>query len=350
MTVSSIPDQVFCADIPNIDISVDGTRAAVIMTADNEQIYSETLYPVDGKIIISDIPDLVHAIVRQKLVVTLNIKITEQTLSSSTNTFVDASSSILITRVVYSAASMNIDCSTFCNSHFLSILLGTKTTASGRLEYLHYLGTDNASCVAEYSDGSTTPFVPARVQGNDNYTTIDVSPDRFVVDGKSLVAYTITAGNRSQYFELDLSVPDCAPILLFSNSFGCQELIYCTGEHQVAPSYNRSAAYIDGKYKNYDIDETRTFKADSGVLNTAMANWLDDLFRSDEIYMVNFYKGNPNIGQEVTITDSKSENNNAPDELPRFTFSYRYSSKNQNIIDLNRAGRIFDNTFDNTFN
>ena len=50
------------------------------------------------------------------------------------------------------------------------------------------------------------------------------------------------------------------------------------------------------------------------------------------------------------VTDSKSENSNTPDTLPRFTFSYRYATEQQNYIDMGRAGKIFDNTFDYTVN
>ena len=35
--------------------------------------------------------------------------------------------------------------------------------------------------------------------------------------------------------------------------------------------------------------------------------------------------------------------------VPRFTFSYQYAQRNHNVFDTLRSGRIFDNTFDNTF-
>ena len=51
----------------------------------------------------------------------------------------------------------------------------------------------------------------------------------------------------------------------------------------------------------------------------------------------------------MTLTESKSEVSNLDDEIARFTFSYQYAQRIHNVIDLQRAGRIFDNTFDNTF-
>ena len=69
--------------------------------------------------------------------------------------------------------------------------------------------------------------------------------------------------------------------------------------------------------------------------------------------MVNVVNGqvtNLDGGKEVVITDSKSELSNDDDELPRFTFSYQYAQRIQNVLQMNRVGRIFDNTFDHTFN
>ena len=91
------------------------------------------------------------------------------------------------------------------------------------------------------------------------------------------------------------------------------------------------------------------FKADTGILSFTMANWVDELFRSMNVHIVTFKNGNPNVGKEVIITDSKSEYDNKPTSLPRFTFSYQYAQRNHNVLNMERAGRIFDNTFDNTF-
>ena len=102
--------------------------------------------------------------------------------------------------------------------------------------------------------------------------------------------------------------------------------------------------------RNYRIKETRVFEANTGVLTVPMANWVDELFRSQSVYIVNFVDGFAHVGKEVVITDSKSDNSNDDDFMPSFTFSYQYAQRVQNVLQLDRAGRIFDNTFDNTFN
>ena len=329
----------FTSGMPDVTIAgTDGTSQLVTVTCDGEQLLSEDLWPVGNVITLSDLGELLEPYARKTLVSSVTI--------SADNTSAAFS-------VLYAMVDVGISAEEFYTGYFLSILMGTKTTAAGRRELLWYYGSDAASVTARYSDGTTAAFTPAVVGGTTAYTCIDVSPDNFVTAQKQLVAYTVTAGNRSQQFEMDLSVPDCAPILEFYNSFGVWEYIYCTGTHRVAPEYKRSAARIGGRLRNYRIEETRTFKADTGILSTAMAGWADELFRTDEVYVVNVINGevvDRDGGKEVVITDSKSDNSNDDDYMPRFTFSYQYAQRIHNVLQMNRVGRIFDNTFDHTFN
>ena len=329
----------FTSGMPDVTIpGTEGTSQLVTITCDSEQLLQETMWPVGSAITLSELGALLEPYARKQLVCSVTIS-----AGSSSATF----------SVLYAMADVGISAEEFYSGHFLSVLMGTKVTAVGRREVLWYYGTGSASVAAEYDDGTTGTFTPSSIGGTSAYTCIDVSPGNFTASGKQLVAYTVTAGSRSQRFELDLDMPDCAPILEFYNSFGVWEMIHCTGTHQVSPDYKRSSARIGGMLRNYRIEETRTFKADTGVLNTPMANWADELFRSDEVYVVNVVNGSvvsADGGKEVVITDSKSEITNADDNLPRFTFSYQYAQRIHNVLQMNRVGRIFDNTFDHTFN
>lgn len=341
----SLSGSYFSCSIPDVSFSIDGYRAAVVIKIDDSEMYNEYLYPVDGDISIVDIGSLVASYVKRTLRSVMQISIKEEYEDSDSSYIAEISADI-----IYCAADFGTTAAVFVENHFLSVLLGVKITSLGRLEYLHYIGTDAATATAYYSDGSKKDFQLLPIGGNDKYTTIDTSPSQFCIDGKTLAAYTIQAGKRTQEYQLDFTVPDCAPVLIFDNSFGVEELLYCTGTQTVSPSYKRDSAFIGRVQKNYNTKETRTFKADTGVLNFAMANWVDELFRSDSVRIVNFYNGHPNVGKEIVITESKSEYDNNDGTLPRFTFSYEYAQRNHNVVDLQRAGRIFDNTFDYTFN
>ena len=330
-------------------LSLGVEHARIIMSIDGSEIYDENLYGVatdiEGTtwyvITIDDLSELVTPYARRRQTVTFAISVTEEgSLAQTTQT-----------EVVYCQADFGDETAeNFLSQHFLSILMGPKVTAPGRLEYLHMQGDDDAMCRATYDDGSIVAFAVNAIQTNGHYKTLNVSPDNFTAEGKTLVAYTVNAGSRSQDFEIDLTAPDCAPILIFVNSFGLDELAYCTGIHKVDPSYKRSMAYVGRLQRNYRIDETRSFRADTGPLNTPMANWWDDVFRSDSVRIVNFYNGHPNVGKDLVVTDSKSDFSNDDAMIPRFTFTYQYAQRNHNVVQLLRAGRIFDNTFDNTFN
>lgn len=346
----------FSMGIPDLVFTIAGYRAGVVIavSTDNSSftdIYSENLYPVDGSITMSDLGDLLTPYARQSLVLYVKMTITEEfdgstSTNSSTQTF-----TVVYCEGDISQSGERVDCETFTAQHFLSLLLGTKITSIGRLEYLHYTGTETPACTAYYGDGTTQAFTPVAVGGNGSYTTIDVSPSGFTTAGKTLVSYVVTVGDRRQEYEIDLRNPDCAPILIFTNSFGCDELFYCTGVATKAPTFQRDSAYIGGKKQNYKITETRKFKADTGVMNEEMADWFGELMRSHYVRLARFRDGAfQGVGKEVVIDDSKCEQTNLPDELPRFTFEYEYAQRNHNVVEMEREGRIFDNTFDYTFN
>lgn len=339
--MATLRNKEFSCSIPDVSFASTG-KARVVIAIDGETVYDEGLYPVDNTVTLEELSDLVTPYARQRQTVTLSITATseggQQLYSGSAE-------------VTYCQADFGDETAEhFLENHFLSILMGRKVTALGRLELLHVPGSDAASCLAKYSDGTTQTFTPTAVQSNGHYRSLDVSPSHFTAAGKTLISYAVTAGNRTQEYELDLTEPDCAPILIFVNSFGLDELAYCTGIHRVDPTYKRSAAYIGRIQRNYKIDETRAFKADTGPLTMPMANWWDEVFRSDSVRVVNIYQGVPTIGKDLLITDSTSEYSNDDAELPRFTFTYQYAQRNHNVVQLLRAGRIFDNTFDNTFN
>lgn len=350
VTPSSFPSRTFSSGVPDLTVRTSADRIHVVISVNSYgEIFNEYLYPVGGVVTIEELDVMMTPYARQMLVAPTTIVLTEERVDSS-GTATSVSSLSLTTDVVYCQADVGTTAADFCSRFFLTLLRGEKRTAIGRLEYLHYVGTETASVTARYADGSSQTFQATRIGGNGYYSTLDVSPDRFVTEGKELVSYTVYAGSRQLTFIIDFEAADAAPILRFVNSFGCEELIYCAGKHEVSPEYRRQQARIGRNLRSYDIQETRTFKADTGVLTVAEQNWADDLFRSQEVTVFNIYNGVPTEGKEVVITSSKSEVTNEDDAQTRFTFDYQYAQRNHNVVQLQREGRIFDNTFDFTFN
>ena len=347
--IASLSSRYFTSDMPDVTVTMRSGAVKVEMivrySSDGDIYFRETLWPVNNVVTLTELGVLLEPFARQLLELPLTITARQ----------LDENGSLVLTQsaspyVYYSQVDAGIGADEFYEKYFLTLLQGPKVTAIARQEYLHYYGNSAASCTATYTDGTTESFTPQAVAGNGVYTTIDVSPYQFTTAGKTLAGYVVTAGQRSQEFVIDFENPDCAPILIFDNSFGVQELIYCVGTHKADPAYERKQTRIGRLLRNYKIRETRTFHASTGVLTKAMANWADDLFRSEEVRIVNIIDGYVQVGKEVVITDSKSENSNDDDFLPSFTFSYQYAQRIHNVLQLERAGRIFDNTFDETFN
>ena len=335
----------FLWDVPDIEFCItDGERAYLTVSDADGRIYAEYLYPVDGLVSLHEVPSLLLDSTERLLRAVFTVIIREmQGLT------VIAEETLSFT-AIYANVETGVTPGEFESGYFLSTFMGVRRTCIGRLEYLHYLGTDTASVECHYSDGTQRSFAAEVTTGSSTYTQIDVSPHRYGLAGRKLVWYTVTAGERTQEYRIDDWHADAAPILLFRNSFGVDELAYCTGKHQVAPEYTRSSSTACGMFRHYDIEEKRWFNADTGVLTSAEAAWFDDVFRSKEVYVCNFIRSYVVRGKEISITESNSENDNADTSMPRFTFKYRYAQRMQNVLQLNRTGRIFDNTFDSTFN
>jgi hypothetical protein len=255
-------------------------------------------------------------------------------------------------KVQYCAAETWLEAEDFMENNFLTTMQGKKTTAKGFREFVHFLLSESAEMdvYARYYDPSSMDMFEETVATKTLTTkgkvlTEDVSPANYQKEGYSLVSYRVVVGERKQEYIVLKNTPDAAPALAFTNSFGCQETIYCTGTHSLEPEHTRSSGYLSGMFRSYDIEENKIFKANTGTLSHAMANWADDLLRSREIYLLN----GETIVKEITITESENKRTNDDDNRPVYTFSYRYAQRNHNILSEAKAGRIFDNTFDFTF-
>lgn len=357
---TSFQSKEFSCQVPDIRLAISLTRVlltvTVIKSGDQQEIYSEYLYPDrSGVITLSDMDKLIEPYADKWLTFDLAVTIMEEkvTQNSAGNEVISNTSerSLSTTVVSCKANILNKTASSWCTSRFLTLMDGTRATAIGWMERLSYIGSETPTCTAYYVGGSTLSWrVPVLSTGE--VTVIDTSSENFVSSGRELLRYVIVAGTRRMTYEIDMEVePEVAPVLLFWNSFGVQELAYCTGELKQVSSFDRKQARIGRLKETYDMEEKESFKADTGILTFPMANWWREVFRSKEIFVCKIINGTVDTdGKPVVITSEKMELSNAPDALPRFTFEYEYADRNHNIFDVRAEGRIFDDTFDYTFN
>lgn len=313
-------------------------------------IFTETMFAgKDKTVTLSDLPSLVDAYAHRYGELTLECSFTD-----SVSTVSIGPVTILFSRADIGVGVDDTTAMDFVQHHFLTILNGEKLTADGRAELLSAYDCSSVTAIAlvQHPSGTietlTADFAASTTQGN--ISDFDVSPSRISsllgVSEGHLISYTIEAGERRQDFRLVTDGMPPAPSLLFINSFGCEEFLHCVGTHKKESKYDRSSARFMGRLRNYRVTEDRQFTANTGWLTTAMADWADDLFRSESVCLwVNGQRG-----REVVLSDSKSEITNEDDHLPAFEFTYTYAQRIHNVMQPSRAGRIFDNTFDRTFN
>ena len=182
--LKSLAGTYFSASIPDIAFTIGGSRAGVVMTIDGVRMYDEHLYQYDGSIELTDLSALFTSYAHARLSVDVVVTITDL---GDDDAVIDTKT--LNAKVVYCAAdftqgTVTANAEDFLRTHFLSIYSGDRISAIGRLEFLHYLGTDTAAVKATYGDGSSADFAATKVQGNSKYSTIDVSPSRFT-NGKA---------------------------------------------------------------------------------------------------------------------------------------------------------------------
>ena len=357
---NDFPGMVFSSSIPDVKFRITSdNRAVVKMTVthgnDVRVPYEETLYPDSmGDIHVTDIDLIVATFAELWLKFSLSVSITEQRVNAEMIVSNQGTRSLTTTEVVCCRANIvGYTPSNFCNSHFLTLLDGPRKTSLGRKELLSFIGTENATVVTVFDDGTSGAGGATILQSGDGYKILDVSPDNFVNGMKKPVKDQVIAGNRKQWYEVEYGGdPDIAPVLLFVNSFGVQEIAYCEGAHHQVSSFDRKQARIGKLKENYLIEETESFKADTGFLSFPMAAWWRDVLRSKDIEVLPVTDGAVVIdsGKPVIITSQKAELSNEADHMPRYTFEYEYADRNHNFWEQPREGRIFDNTFDHTFN
>lgn len=334
--------------IPDLTVSVSSAGARVRIAVAGDEVYDETLTPVSGIVTVTCMPDLITPHLRGVASAVVTIGIDE----------VDASGAVVSTltpgitfTAVYSMAEItgNMTVDDVLASSFLSMVSGTRMTRPGRVEYLYYIGNEDAVVTAIYSDGSRRTF---QVTGtvSEGRTVIDVSPDAFNTSGKTLVAYVVICGSRSQTYHIDFSPFADNKALAFRNSFGVTEVAYLSGARVMTLSHKRDSVRINSLLRNYNIDETRSYKCDSGILTVAMVALMEDLLRSDDVCEINWNGSVWLIGRPVVVTDSKAEISDEDDELARVTLTWQYSQRLHNFKSVTPLQvRIFDYTFDFTF-
>ena len=255
--------------------------------------------------------------------------------------------------VVQSQVDVSETAADFLPSFFLSAVMSERDTAVGRKELLTMLPIEatlpTVQAVCSFWDGSavvtdTKTLSPVLVTGV--VTEIDVSPDQFVgTTVGELVGYTITAGERRMAYRVR-QLPTAEVAMLMRNAFGAWEAVYFAGMTEQSPDYTRETALVNGRLRLYNLEETDTRKCWTGPLRPSGVSLTRDLARSRDVVLLE--RGV--ASDEVVVTAVDVKHTSADNDIADMTVTWRRSSLLSARLVPVRTPKLFDETFDETYN
>lgn len=84
----------------------------------------------------------------------------------------------------------------------------------------------------------------------------------------------------------------------------------------------------------------------TGPLRQGAEDRVMDLVRSKEVYLLN---PDGSTGERLVVTDCDVKHSNEPSELPDLTVTFRYASTISGHVKATQKPRVFDNSFDSTY-
>lgn len=242
---------------------------------------------------------------------------------------------------------------TFLPSFWLTTVMTERDTAVGRKELLTVLPIEATvpDVVASASYWNGTQVVTASrtlAQGltSGAVTEVDVSA-ALMVDNTlgTLVGYTVTCGERTMRYRVAaLNTADVA--MLMRNTFGAWEAVYFAGMSESSPEYTRDSAMVNGALKLYHIDEVDSVKCWTGPMRPSGVDLARDLARSTDVVLLS--RGA--AAAAVVITGTEMKHTTADTDLADLTVTWRRASPISTELKAKRIPRLFDETFDETYN
>lgn len=237
--------------------------------------------------------------------------------------------------------------SNFISNNFLTLLQSWKATHSWQREILSLYTTSAVDITLETVDMAgmrVGPTVLRNISALNQIVEIDVSPEKIIANIDNISRYIIKAGDRMMIYYLNYDTRKEEPELLFRNAFGCRESFVSTGLVERSNEYEDVTGYIRDMLFRFRTKEIKKFVVNTGVLSSNHSDWAEDLFVSNEVFLV--------MGTDlvpVTLSDAKVMRSNAQDELISFDFNFQLSKPSVYGAGKIDIKRIFDDTFDYTF-
>ena len=338
--LTPIPEYCFLANLDRIQIQHVGTDpVAVNIQHKGKEIYSGSIYSNEkGEGVLVDLSGILEPYVYQNLVEDFSFSFS-----------VGSKTENRTSKVFYSKVKVDLPTYSFLENYFLSLCQNLRSILPTHQNYLHFYAVEKCTIKATLNYSSGTEEQVLEVLGDadlNKLITLDVSPAKFEKLGEKLLSYKITAGNRKAEYNVDWVTPDRGLQFVFTNSFGVQEIFHTKGDHTLEKDITRSSGIFSGLDENYDLKEVHTHKVFTGFMSKALSLYATDFIRSNEVYLVRSGMQN----KPIRIKESKIKDSADDADLRNYELDFVPAEINHNVLELREGGRIFDHTFDNTFN
>ena len=301
-------------------------------------VLQEKYTPTSGNYIyIRDLESVLNANINK----TVLVSPVTMTLEDSDDT------KVISVNVQYATANINLPADIYAETNFLTLLQREKITIPGQTEYLSLIATEETTVTAKakYDDGTVHTITLGTVTVLNRVHTFNASSSRFP-NPTRIAHYVVSAGRRAMVFYMYKPPWELPQQFVFLNAFGVKETFIPMGLITRENKYTNLFGSFAGKYRKHHVDLVREYAANTGVLSRSMADWIEDLFFSKDVFLLNA----DNVQTEVTILDATVKRSSTWSELPAFDFKYRLSNVSQHEYRFEERKRIFDKTFDYTFN
>lgn len=334
----------FSYEFQRIQVSTDETSVDIAITdTSGVALISERYFPdAEGMVTLYDIDKVLDAFIGIAPFGDIQV-VLDSTVAASV-------------RVFRCSVATDMTASQFTNTRFFVSSDAPRKTAPGRYEVLNWYQGEalavNASYVA-YDESKPGKLLKGTVQLKGglpvfvgSMVNVNVSPERVFSEPERLLQYTVTCGQRSQTYIVDSREAAADPAVIFRNRFNVWDTYYFSGTKTTDPQFDREMAWINGQYINYRTSEVMQYKAMTPPIGPEDVAAIEDIVRSPELHLL---KPDGSTGDLITILDADIAADNKDNSLMRLTVTYRRADRISAKSFAYPSGKIFDNTYDNSY-
>ena len=230
-----------------------------------------------------------------------------------------------------------------------------KTTGPGRTEFVSFYGTGTVSAYV-VKKGTTqdvaTTYTVYTMATADKIYRINVSPDVIATlagcSVSDLIYYNVYKDTDCIIrFTMDQRNYPVIRTFVFRNCFGAQESFTFIGDEESSRKWTREFGVSNNNQLQISRDLVNSIKVNSGPISSQSVEAIEDLLNTDQLALLDEAGFQP-----IVILEENFSNTSRRDELKSVDFTYRFAGNNQfrTTYAAFKKPRIFDPTFDETFN